>query len=1755
MPSIDERVVRLEFDFAKFQSGVTETLKSLDKLEKGLQLKGASQGLADISAASKNVSFEGLRAGVQSISDRFRAMSVVATTALFTITQQAIATGSQLVKSLTIDPILDGYREYETNLNSIQTILANTAHEGTNLKQVNAALAELNHYSDQTIYNFAEMAKNIGTFTAAGVSLEASTAAIKGIANLAAVSGSNANQASAAMYQLSQALAAGRVTLEDWNSVVNAGMGGKVFQDALIETAKVHGVAVDKMIKKEGSFRLTLQKGWLTSNILTETLNKFTGDLSAKQLKSMGYTKEQIAGIIKMGKTATAAATEVKTMTQLINTLQESVGSGWSATWSTIFGNFTEAKKLFTDVNNTLGGLINASSDARNKMLSDWKKLGGRTVLIEGISNAFKAVMALAKPIGEAFRSIFPPTTAKQLYDFTVAFRNFTKDLLVGSSTAGKIKRTFAGVFAIFGIGWEVVKQLGKTLGGLFAEVAGGSGDFLEITAKVGDFLVALLKTIRGGDDLSKFFGGLGKIIEVPIKILKVFVKAVAGALKAINTDSAVKSLTGLAKKLEPFGLMGRVISGAWDAIYPSMQKVWGFFSKIAPKVASVFSDLGSSISDALGGLDFSDIVGAINTGLFASLTLILKNFLDGLGGGDSGDGMFDGIKNAIEGLTGTLESMQHTLQATTLLEIAAAVGILALSVDKLSKIDSAGLTRALSAITVMFTQLFASIAIFQKVSGFDGFAKLPFIAASLIILGGAVNVLADAVTKLADLDWEGLAKGLSGVTTLLGLMIATVKLMPPSKGLITTGLGMIALSAGVKILASAVSDLSGLSWEEMAKGLTGVAGVLGAMALFTKFAAANKGGIAQGAGIILLAAGVKILASALQDLGSLSWDEIGRGLTAMAGGLAIIGAAITLIPPTSVLSAAAVVVVASSLGMIGDAVAKMGAFSWETIGKGLTTLALALGAIALAIGLLPPTSLISAAAVMMVAASLGMITQALTTMGGMSWEEIAKSLIVLAGALTIIAVAVTAMIVALPGAAALIIVAGALAILTPVLIAMGNMSWEQIAKGMLVLAGALTIIGVAGALLTPVIPTLIGLGVAVALIGVGMAAAGVGVLAFATGLTALSVSGAAATAAVVGIVSGLIGLIPKLMTQLALGLVAFAKTLEIAAPAIMKSMTVVLSSMLDAINKLSPKIVKTLLKLIVLLLNELAKAVPKMVNAGLKMLTGILQGISNNIGKIVTVATTLVVNFLNGISKNLPRVIQAGVDLILKFVNSLATAIRTNSKAMGEAGANLATAIVEGMVKGLGGGIGKIISEAKRVAQSALDAAKNVLGIHSPSREFEKIGKYVNDGFVKGLNGNRQDVANAFNNLKTLLKDAMKSSAEDIDKAKAKLERLTKARHKDAAAIRAAAKELAQARKEHKLTTAAYATLTKHLDDERDKLKKLADKYDKVTEKLKAAQDALADAKKTRDDYKQSITDQYSNLPEITAETKLTDYLATLKQQVKDTKTFSTALQKLRDMGLNDAMYKELLSKGVDALPFVQQILDSGKSGVDELNKLGKSLEEVSAKLAKTASTELYQAAVDSAQGLVDGLKKQQKALEKMMDKLADAMVKAIKKRLGIKSPSRVFKTVGNFSGQGLAAGLIQSQDTVNAAAEKVGTTAVDTLSKSLSGMTNLVPANLDISPTITPVIDLTQVKDGAGRIADILAAKQVVPSLSYTNAAGTSAEINAGKTDGASQTVVNNTTTFVQNNSSPKALSSADIYRQTRAQLARTAGALSTS
>lgn len=446
---VDERIVEMQFDNQQFERGVAQTITSLDKLTEALKFENVGDSVRGIQNGINNLNFTPITNGVAALEGTLTSLGGRIKLEVFDrLANYAVDTGEKIINALTLKGARAGFAEYETQQGAVQTILANTQHLGTTVADVNKALSDLNDYADLTIYNFTEMTRNIGTFTAAGLDLETSTSAIKGIANLAAVSGSTSEQASRAMYQLSQALAAGKVSLQDWNSVVNAGMGGKVFQDALKRTAKHMGIVVDESQSFRESISTKEGNGWLTSEVLSETLKQFSGDLDEAALAAQGWSEAEIKSITDMAKTATDAATVVKTFSQLMDTVVEQVGSGWTRTWQLIFGDFEESKELWTGVYKAISPYIDAISDLRNGYLQFWKENEGREKVIQAFSNLWSGASNFIDKFTDAFKDAFPifDNFGQVLVDISDRFLSFTERFKVVKDKADQLSGSFEKV-------------------------------------------------------------------------------------------------------------------------------------------------------------------------------------------------------------------------------------------------------------------------------------------------------------------------------------------------------------------------------------------------------------------------------------------------------------------------------------------------------------------------------------------------------------------------------------------------------------------------------------------------------------------------------------------------------------------------------------------------------------------------------------------------------------------------------------------------------------------------------------------------------------------------------------------------------------------------------------------------------------------------------------------------------------------------------------------------------------------------------------------------------------------------------------------------------------------------------------------------------------------------------------------------------------------------------------------------------------
>ena len=1385
MSSIDKRIVQMQFDNQGFERGVSTTMKSLNNLNESLKMKGSAEGLNGVNNNLRNlasIGLTGLSSGVDVVTGRFSALGIIGMTALMNITNSAVNAGKTLVRSLTTEPITAGFSEYETKMNAIQTILTNTASKGTTMEDVTAVLGELNTYADKTIYNFAEMTRNIGTFTAAGIDLETSATAIKGIANLAAGSGSNAQQASTAMYQLSQALAAGKVSLMDWNSVVNAGMGGELFQNALKETAKEMGIFVDT----SKPFRETLQDGWLTADVLTKTLTKFAEDES----------------LLK-------AATEVKTFTQLLDTMKESVQSGWATSWEHIIGDKEEAAKLFTSISDGFNKMIQPSTDARNSMLKFWNENGGRESVIKGLSNVVESFSKVMRGLEMAWDMVIPPLTGEKLVEISKAFERLTEKFKITDQTAGKIGAVFKGLLDGIMLVKDGIVSVFKGLPSIGDKIVGFGSSLLDTASNFGGFLSGL----RESAAKINIFDAITQNVSTACEYLGRFI---------LNLKDNVSKVLGYISELnfQPF----------FDAIGNGFK---GVFNLLKP----VFDGIG----EVIGSVNMDTFFNTLKGGLLIQVVGMLKGVFDEIKGvGESAGGFIEtlsgigeNISDALGSVKDALESYQKDLNANTLMKMAGAIAILAGALLLISSIDGDRLAIGLAGMTAAIVELVAAFVIMDKldVMGGGGFK----ISAFFLSFSTSVLILAAAIEKLGKLDPKQLMTGILGLTVVMGLAVASAKMLGKnSSKLSSAATGLVIFGAAMHVMAGALEKLGSMDPEVIGSGLVTLGVLLAELAIFMRVCKFDKLGITSATGILIMSAALLVMKNAVEGFGSMDPDTIIKGLAGIAGILAEIalfskfgGGGLNLIG-----LGVGLTIISAAMLVLAKAIESFGDLKWNELGKGLVAMAGGLVVFGAASMLLSGPQMIAASVgIAAMSAAMLLLSAALKSMGGMSWEEIGKGLLVLAGSLTILAVAMYAMSGCLLGAAAMVVMAGALAILTPQILMLSQMSLEGVGIALLALAGAFTVLGLAGLILTPVVPTLLGLAGAIALLGLGAVACGAGLTMIGTGLAAIGVAVGGSGLLIVEFLKQLINLLPQLGTKLGEMVVNMAVAIGNGASAILTALEQILMALLQAIQNVIPKVIEVATDIVIALAEGLARGVPAVVTAALELVKGVLQGIAANIGDIVTAGMDCVIAFMDGLASRIGDVIQSGIELALSFIEGVADGLENNKERMSEAvrrvikallttgvevikggvtgflegGKELLTGLIDGIkakwpaiktavsdtiekakegfanmgskllqagrdliqgfINGLAEKAGAVVAKATEIAGGAVNAVKNFLGINSPSRVFKEIGKFTAQGMAVGLDKYAYMAENSASNIAEGVLNNVKNPLSNVTK------------------------------------------------------------------------------------------------------------------------------------------------------------------------------------------------------------------------------------------------------------------------------------------------------------------------------------------------------------------------------------------------------
>lgn len=551
MPAIEQRVVEMKFDNKNFDSNIRDSINSLDNLKNSLALTEASKGLQDLQRAGDRFDLHGMEDAAGRVQNALSQLAVNGLQSIQNLSTRASAELSKMFNQMTIEPITAGWSKYADKTQAIQTIMAATskqwADESERMEKVQEQLGVLNWFTDETSYKFLDMVNNIGKFTSAGVELQDAVTAMQGISTWASVSGANVNEAGRAMYNLSQAMATGKVKLMDWKSIENANMATVEFKETVIDTAEKLGeltkvgdhwvVKGTKMEVTAKNFNESLAKGWFTSEVLMTSLNKYghaselihdlaeETDLAARDIVEMtesyrdgfldineaseetGLSVEELTKKLKvlasdeeaLGLKAFKAAYETKTFQEAIDYVKESASSLWMQIYENIFGNYVETKKIWGALVDELYEIFLVPLEGVNDLLGSWHELGGFEDFWAAIGNIWSTVKSIARPISEAWNLIFPPMLGYQLADLTKKFRNWTEGLSKTFGWAGSLKNTIAEPFFKLQKAEALVAQKAAEMKAGFEEIAEAAEKVLDPVEETNKAVKTLVDEVWAG--------------------------------------------------------------------------------------------------------------------------------------------------------------------------------------------------------------------------------------------------------------------------------------------------------------------------------------------------------------------------------------------------------------------------------------------------------------------------------------------------------------------------------------------------------------------------------------------------------------------------------------------------------------------------------------------------------------------------------------------------------------------------------------------------------------------------------------------------------------------------------------------------------------------------------------------------------------------------------------------------------------------------------------------------------------------------------------------------------------------------------------------------------------------------------------------------------------------------------------------------------------------------------------------------------
>ena len=1220
---VDERVVQMQFDNSNFEKNVAKTLKTLDHLKwtlKDPDFMGNS--FKELNKAANNVDMSGLSKGIETVQTKFSALQVMGVTALANITNSAVNAGKRMASALT-DSLINGGRQRAQAIKDAKFQMEGLLGTEEYNRQFARIDESINYAVQDTAYGYDEAAKAASQFLASSIKVgDEMDRSLRAISGVSAMTNSSYSDIANIFTRVA---GQGRVMAMDLNSLASRGLNA----------AAILGKS---MGKTEAEVRDMVSDGKISFQQFADAMDSAFGEHAKKGNETFqGALANMKAAMKKIG----------------------------AKIWDPLLDNerdvFNQMRLLINDLNNNyLNGAIDSFNSKMNNIFGNIIKffeLGGVKNIVLSIGDAFNYLSSVLKPIGDAFKEVFPPIAVETLVEYSKKLKELTSNFKLSEKTANNIKNTFKGLFSILDIGVSAIGAIVKGLGNLLGALTGISGGVVGVTGAFGNWVTGVRDTIKESNIFSNVVEGIVNILEKVTDKIKDFTS---------NLD-----------------IFGGMVNG--------LKAVFGFIAQLGKEIGTFFGEVFKSGSfekgfDALntffsGGI----IIGIVK--FVNQLNKVAQNFKELSGN------LFGQTSSVLYNFGQTLASLQYSIKASAIMEIAKALLVLGAAIFLIGSANPDTLGKSLTTLGAGLAGLVGALWLLSKFNmDIKGALKIMVLEGIISSLAFTLIKLSVALKILSTINIAQMGTALLGLTVGLGELIAALWLMPKERDISDSTKALRKLSTSILIFAAALKIMSTIPWPNILWGLGAMTVALTEMVIVMRTMPSYKKDD-KIPSMIKMATSLVILAGALKILSTMDWDDIARTMTAIGGTFTMLIAFVKLLPKDL-----------KSLN------AKINALNMMALGLGFTALAL-----------------------------MGL--------GTMNWEQIQVALVGLGGSLgevlTFLALLpkdATSKVGGLIGfSSALVILAGAMKIL-------GSLSWGALAVSLVAMAGAFVVMGVAAKILKPMIPTLLGLaaamavfGAAVGLFGAGVALVGVGIAtlagAFATGTTVI-------VAGISAIILGVANLVPQLIEIFGRTIETLCGVIVTTAPMIAETILVVISEILKSLANHGPEIIDSLFIFVIGILHALRDRAPEFITAAMEtinaILGGVLEGLKNLNPDAILPAIlsltliTIVVKSLAGLGKILPQAMLGvlALGVLIAELGLVLAAIGGLSKIPGltelvQSGGNFLQAVGTAIGQFIGGIVGGVALGASAsmpmVAENLSQFMQNIMPFVNGCRTIDK--------------------------------------------------------------------------------------------------------------------------------------------------------------------------------------------------------------------------------------------------------------------------------------------------------------------------------------------------------------------------------------------------------------------------------------------------